>query len=285
MSFLTEGVAQWLIGVLQGMVEQVARWVPTITTPRPYWNEDWAQSSHEVIVTVAWTLLTVRIIAECYRLYILRDAGESIVPPGVLFRRTIIAAVAIPATAWFVPFMANLSYWLARAVASEGAEVNVSAILLALVESGMNPAVGLGAVLIIAAVLLILALAFLLLFVQAAIRGVELAVAFVLGPGLAVSAAGADDFLAVGTLGIWFREVCVLALTQVIQTLLMVAIIYYTLGSAFEILSVLTSIAFMWVAIKAPSILRQYAYHTGMGQAATYGTMGLAVRTLSKLPW
>ena len=281
MTFLT----RWLTDFFRELANQVINWVPGVTAPSPYWEAPWAARAREVIVMIAWTLLTLRVAVEIWKLYIAREAGEAILAPGVLLRRVAYAAFLIPATGWFIPWCARLAITLSAAVAGVGADANPRAALLQILQGLLNGSMLLGALVISLLVVLALAIAFLLLAIQASIRGVELAIAFILGPALAISAAGHDDFLASGTAAVWWREVLVLTLTQVIQTLLMLAILNYTLASAFEITSVLTSLAFAWVAIKSPSILRHYAYSSGVGRAAGSGAMAMATTVLMKLPW
>lgn len=80
----------------------------------------------------------------------------------------------------------------------------------------------------------------------------------VAGPVMAVGLTQENE----GLMGLWWRELLVLSVTQAAQVFLLKG----ALGMGIT-WSPLLAVAFLWVAVRAPSVLRTMAYHTGVGTA------------------
>jgi len=72
-----------------------------------------------------------------------------------------------------------------------------------------------------------------------------------------------------GVWTVWWRELIVLSLSQAVQTFMIRGFLSTEVNMQFNssVLSLLMLIGWLWVAFKTPSVLRQFAYHTGMGSA------------------
>lgn len=289
MEFLFSELNKWLADAVKGAIDTVLLWIPVITTPPAYWTAPWAARAHDSVSTLSWTILTVYVTFQAYQLYINREAGEAIIGPGVLFRRTVYAAILIPGVSWAVSFTWRLAQYMAEAVVGGGVDYDARAVLSGIAGDFLKDVLNPGALFVTALLLGILIGAFLLLWLQAHIRGLEIAIGFIFGPLLATSAAGNDDFLASGTAAVWWRELLVVTGAQVVQSIILLAIFNYVLGSAVEVSNMFIAIGFAYLGIRTPSMLRHWAYNSGVGRGlggvASTGAGAVAVRLLSKLPW
>lgn len=285
---LSDWIDRWVFEAIKGIFDQLLMWSVDLTAPITYWQDGYAIMAHSVVLQVAWSLLALRLVWEIYRLYIVRDISDSSIGASVIFRRLIITAFWIAATGPAVQWVYEFAYASSKAIASVGVELDRLKLISGILEQVM---IGLtfGGVLLYGTIFIVFAVGILLIKLQAAIRGVELMIAYVFGPVFALSAISNDDFLATGTLAAWWREVLVCSLTQVVQTLTMLALFNYILATGFEIFHIILSLPIIWVSLKSPSILRQYAYHTGVGKGVSSGaTSGLtmtAVRFMTKMPF
>jgi hypothetical protein len=128
-----------------------------------------------------------------------------------------------------------------------------------------------------------------LCFPQAMVRTIEITLMAIVGPLVAL------DFLSGnGTADVWWRELLVVAGGQSVQLLLLYmagALLVAPVPTArpgFD-LGPFRFLATLWVALRTPHILRQFAYHTGAGKTtATVGRMvaqeGVS-RLLARLPF
>lgn len=275
-------VEQWLAD----QVRQIANWLLRYTADllKVVWlvPEPWVQSAYQVTSAVAWSLLGLRATFDAMRLYQLRSAGEPHLDPLVWFRRTVLGAAAVagsPSVVGLVTLFANL---LTDDLARAGFAVDVQQWAETIVTSMFAPELP---ILLAALFVILMLLGLLLLHFQAAIRGAELAVAYVAGPILAVSVAGNDDFLASGTFGVWWRELLVVTLTQAVQMFVMYGVIHMTLGKGFDFRSFVLAMALIWVGVTSPRVLRTYAYSSGFGRATMSAATHAAVQMLAKAVW
>ncbi|MBS3949752.1 MAG: hypothetical protein KGZ53_03695 [Peptococcaceae bacterium] len=212
---------------------------------------------------VAGSLLTLKIGVEILRNYILFSSGSSEVNPVKLVKRSMYAAMMIAG-----------GPWLARNVFGYGAYLAVSISQVPLVAEGANPlgailrgsvGAGFGFLLMFIAMVVFWAL----VYVQSIIRGVEVAFLSVSGPIMAVGLTGSDE----GAWAVWWRELVVVSLSQAVQMLMLTGFFAsLTAGQVVNGYSMLVGVAWLWVAFKTPSVLKQFAYHTGTGSLASGAT-------------
>ncbi|BDG59774.1 hypothetical protein caldi_08640 [Caldinitratiruptor microaerophilus] len=280
---------QWLAD----QVRQIATWLLQYTADllKVVWlvPEPWVQSAYQVTSGVAWSLLGLRATFDAVRLYQLRAAGEPHLDPLVWFRRTTLGAAAVagsPSVVGLVTLFANLlTDDLARAGFAVDVQQWAETLVAGLLPFPLSPTPSPVPVLLAALFVVLMLLGLLILHFQAAIRGAELAVAYVAGPILAVSVAGNDDFLASGTFAVWWREVLVVSLTQAVQMLVMYGVIHMTLGKGFDFRSFVLAMALIWVGVTSPRVLRTYAYSSGFGRATMSLATHAAAHVLARAVW
>ncbi|MGB9847281.1 MAG: conjugal transfer protein TrbL family protein, partial [Desulfotomaculales bacterium] len=122
--------------------------------------------------------------------------------------------------------------------------------------------------------------------IQMGIRSVEVAVLAAVGPIMAVGLTRADE----GVAAVWWRELIVLSLSQAVQVFLIKGLLstFMTLTFGADILKLFLLIGWLWVAFRTPTVLRQYAYHSGLGgaigqTAQTAGTWYIMRRMFTKI--
>jgi len=221
---------------------------------------------------VAGSLLVLKIGVQILKDYIFFGSGAGDVNPFKLVKRSMYAAMMIAA-----------GPWLARNVFGYGAYLAVSISQVPLIAEGENPLwllfrnpVGAGFGFILA--FIAMAVFWALIYVQSIIRGVEVAFLSVAGPIMAVGLTGSDE----GAWAVWWRELIVVSLSQAVQMLMLTGF-FATLapgqGGGFYLMMV--GIAWLWVAFKTPSVLKQFAYHTGAGSLASGATrMGQTIASV-----
>jgi len=212
---------------------------------------------------VAGSLLVLKIGVEILRNYILFSSGSSEVNPFKLVKRSMYAATMIAG-----------GPWLARNVFGYGAYLAVSISQVPVIAEGTNPlgailanpvSVGFGFLLVFIAMVVF----WVLIYVQSIIRGVEVAFLSVAGPIMAVGLTGSDE----GAWAVWWRELVVVSLSQAVQMLMLTGFFAsLATGQVFNWYSMFVGVAWLWVAFKTPSVLKQFAYHTGAGSLASGAT-------------
>jgi len=219
---------------------------------------------------VAGSLLAVAVAVECLRSYILYQHGEPGADIGRLLTRAALGTAAIAGMPWLAEFVYKLGNSLAGAVGT----ISSYEVKQGFEGISLNSALNMPAFLIIM-VVIVLVLWFLIL-VQAAIRGVELGALAVVGPVMAVGLLRSDE----GVFATWWRELVVLSMTQALQVLLIKGFLAQGVNLSSSGTGPLFAIAWLWVTFKAPSFLRQFAHHTGIGGAAGGAVKMVLVRKM-----
>ncbi|MDN5347394.1 MAG: hypothetical protein PWP65_958 [Clostridia bacterium] len=228
---------------------------------------------------VAGSLLALKVGTEALQVYVLHTAGDPNADPGGLLRRTAMAAAIIGGVPWLVRTVYTWGGQLAMAVADLSAVNPTPANFLdTLVTAAPMPVF-----------MIITALAatviWALILIQTGIRAVELAALAAVGPIMAVGLTSVNE----GVAGVWWRELVVLSASQAVQTFLikgfLATIMTFTFNS--DVLKLFMLIGWLWVAFKTPTVLRQFAYHSGIGGVAVgaaqqAGTMYIMRRMLTK---
>lgn len=207
---------------------------------------------------IAGSLLALKLAYDTLFTYILYSNGEPTDAGNILFR-VATAAAGIAAVPWLARQLysacTDLASQVAGSQAIDSSQFSPFVIL-------PNPTTTITLVAIIGLVV------WLLILVQTAVRAVELAVLSVVGPVMAVGLTNADQ----GLFSVWWKELVVLSMSQVIQIFLVKgALTSLTLVSLGSLMQMLFFLAWLWVAYKTPAVLRQFAYSTGVGGAVAGG--------------
>lgn len=243
-------------------------------------TEPWAQNLIAGSQALAGAILAVRLAWEALQLATLRTEGAP-TDPGALLKRAALTACAIAAGPWLAvqAMLAGnlLSDAVAHAGLGEGLSTlsgNLSALTATLASDRIwEPLLLLGGVVIIV-----------LCFIQAVVRTIEMTLAAILAPVMALGFLSGG-----GTADVWFREIVVLSASQAVQLLLLYIAAALLVspavpGTTSGFLGPFLFLGACWVAYRTPQLLRQFAYHTGTGSAAGSAVAMAASRLLTKLP-
>lgn len=240
----------------------------------------YVQNAIRFAQTLAGSLLALRVGVEATRSYILHLHGDPGADPGGLLKRTALAAGAIGAGPWLVK---NVYLWgssLADSVAHLGAVGQPSSPLDTIITFAAT------APFLIIITSLIAIVIWALILIQMGIRSIEVALLAVVGPVMAVGLTRVDE----GVAAVWWRELVVLSASQAVQVFLVKGLLATVMTITFgaDLLKLFLLIGWLWVAFKTPAVLRQFAYHSGLGAAIghtaqTAGTWYLMRRMFTRV--
>lgn len=233
---------------------------------------------------VAGAILAVRVAWEAIQMATVRAEGAA-TDPGGLLKRTAMAAAAIFAGPWLTTEALTAGNDLAHMVASAGLGGSDLALVsqhLATYSAHVTVDMFLSIMVFTLGVILIV-----LVFIQSIIRTIEITLAAIVSPIMALGFISGG-----GTADVWWREVLVLASSQAVQLTVLFLGVDLLVAPAPGLSLFLSPYLFLgacWVAWRTPHVLRQYAYHTGVGSAAgsagsTAANVGMKM-VLSKLPF
>lgn len=280
LSGLLMHMAQSLFGTpLHDMIKLIT----TAGGLKNYFNAPWLIYLIHMSQAFAAALLGLALAWQAYHLYILRSSGEGGNPTDLL-SKAVYGAVGIVLYPWaaqsMIPFANGLSGMIAQAPFGSSLP-NMSSNLQGTLATAMQAQ---AEMFLVPLMLLIGLVLLIVIFIQSLIRTVELIVIGVIGPVFAVGWMGNGGI----AMAFW-RELVTLGMSQVVQIMMLwitsalVASPAQTVGHA--ILTPFMLIASLWVTYKTPSLLRQWTYHTGMGQAAGSGASTAVHVALSKAKW
>ena len=259
-------LTRWFVGVLYVPVQTELN---VIAKAGQLWNVPTA-AQLPWFGTLLWStqglaaaVLVARFAYEAFLLSSLRAGGESGSFSGLL-RRTGAAAVAIPLGPVLAAKAVELGNGLGQLIVSTPLAPPIST----LVTTGGIPSqattVAFWTVLMAIPTLILM----ILVFIQAAVRSIEFLIIVLAAPlmGLGFLSGG-------GTADIWWREVFVIACTEAVQLtglyIGVAAMVTPTqFGSGAGFLTPFAALAALWVAFRAPHLLREFTYHSGLGGAA-----------------
>lgn len=207
---------------------------------------------------IAGAILVCRVAAESLKFATLKAEGAP-VSVGQLFMRIIQSAIGIAIGPWVVRQAIIVGNAMANGVAGAGVGGRgVGDIIQAGGQITATLLVGLFGIILIA-----------IIFVQALIRTVEITLAAIISPFAALGYMSGG-----GMVDSWLRETIIIAMSHAVQMLLtnMALSFLFTptqfglIGNAF--IPTLYFVATLWVALRTPKILRNYAYQTGVSQGA-----------------
>ncbi len=269
------GVVQWLFKILV----TPAQWGLVLITSggglRYLWGTAWAQVAIAAMQGTAFAVLALRATQDALVMASLRAHGGP-TDPGGLIKRVVASVAAIVFGPTLAVQMLYIGNDLAQMVAHFGLATSLPADMTvqARTVQGVFTGVLSLAVLLFGLVLVLVCLG------QSLVRSIEMLLAALLSPLLAVGFMSENG----GTASAWFTDTLLLACTQAGQVLLLYVAVTFlvspgavtSIGQA--LLRPLFFVATCWVAVKTPHILRQYATHSGIGG----GLMGLAGRAVMK---
>lgn len=217
---------------------------------------------------IAGAVLVCRLGLEAFKLATLRAEGAP-TNPSMLFGRTIQAALGIAIGPFFVKQAIIVGNELARGIANSsvaGGRLTFTVSDLLGVHSNASPLWTLA--ILVGLVLMCIA------FIQAVIRTIEITLAAIISPFAALG------YMAGGGMADnWIREVIILACSHALQMLLVYMSTSFVFSpNQYNVSAVMQPFYFLgtvWVALKTPKILRNYAYHTGLSNTA--GSVGHTV--------
>ena len=241
-------------------------------------GEPWVRNMIAGSQALAGAVLAARTGWEAFQLATLRTEGTP-TDPGALLKRVVVTALAIVAGPPLAVQALDAGNLLAQAVSGAGLGPGLPALggnlqaLAAQVTATelWEPLLVLGGIVLV-----------LLCFLQAMVRTIEMTLAAILAPVMALGFLSGG-----GTADIWLREVIVLATSQAVELLLLdlaaaLLVAPSVPGGPSGLLDPFLFLAACWVAWRTPRLLRQYGYQTA-GQAAGGAAM-TAARVLTKLP-
>lgn len=207
---------------------------------------------------LALALLLIKVLIEGVATYYLETSGDSeSEATGLIIKilTTIIIIIAIPE---LVEIVFKLAQLIGKDVSNIAANNNIEKF-----DVLVNRFTGLDWSHVILVLLIIIFT--ICIYIQAMIRGVELVRAMVIGPILALSMLS-NNHQAWET---WFKQILIICLSQAVQIFMYKGAMVICLDSKFT--SLLALLAWLWVTIKTPKWLEQYAYSSGFGSAVGGG--------------
>ncbi|SMB95894.1 hypothetical protein SAMN00808754_1345 [Thermanaeromonas toyohensis ToBE] len=219
----------------------------------------YVQNAIRLAQTLAGSLLALKVGVEATRSYVLYLGGDPGADPGGLLKRTAFAVGAIAAGPWMVK---NVYLW-GSALADSVAHLGSVGQPLFPLDTIITFTATAPFLIIITSLIAIVIWA--LILIQMGIRSVEVALLAAVGPVMAVGLTRADE----GVAAVWWRELVVLSASQAVQVFLIKGFLATVMTITFgaDILKLFLLIGWLWVAFKTPAVLRQFAYHSGLGAA------------------
>ncbi len=279
---MATAVAAVLSLLLHALLRPLSGLLPVLAAAgalRDLTGEPWARNLIAGAQALAGAVLAARTAWEALQLATLRAEGAP-ADPGALLKRFVAAAAAIVAGPALAVRAMDAGNLLSAAVARAGFGAGLPGLpgdLGALAAQVSADALWVPLLLLGGLVLLLLC------FLQAMVRTVEMTLAAILAPVMALGFLSGG-----GTADVWLREVVVLSAAQAVQLLLLdlgAALLAAPSlpGSPAGPLGPFLFVACCWVAWRSPHLLRQFAYRSGAASAAG-GAAAVAVRVLTRLP-
>jgi len=205
--------------------------------------------------TLAFTILVIKVINEAYQTYILYQNGDPDADPTGLLVRTAQAVAVITVLPWIVSQLFMFGTKVATDVANLSSG-RMSYLDWQYIKIWLNPIMGLSfcPIFCIIIVIMLLIVAF-----QATIRGAELALMSVLGPIMALNITANNR----GIWSSWFRQVVIICTSQAIQIFMLAGAMSLISSQSISNKGLLFFYGWLWVAIKSPKYVQQFAYSTG----------------------
>jgi hypothetical protein len=212
--------------------------------------------------SLAFTILVVKGMAETMNTYILHKNGDPDADPkGLLIG--IGQAVAIIST---LPWIVTQVFIFGTKVASDVA--NLSSGKAGITDwAFMTVSFASTGGIIVWLFGIFIVIALLVVAIQATIRGAELALMAVVGPIMALNLTSNNT----NVWSAWFKQLLVLTLTQALQIFMLKGVLSLLTSQAISSGGLLLVFGWVWVTIKTPKFLQQFAHSTGFTGAVGGG--------------
>lgn len=227
---------------------------------------------------LALTILVIKTMNEAFQTYILYQNGDPDADPTGLLIRTSQAVAIITTLPWIVQEIFTFGSKVAHDVAGLGTgQTGIDdwgAISLTFIGSG--GAVG-------AIFLIILVIMFLVVAFQATIRGAELGLMSILGPIMALNITANNRNM----WSAWFKQIIITCTSQAIQIFMLQGAFGILTNEAGDTFTIFKALGWLWVTIKTPKYIQQFAYSTGFtgalgGTVKSFGNMYLSRKMLRR---
>lgn len=227
---------------------------------------------------LAFALLVAKVAAEAFQAWILYSNGDANADPQGLLINTAKSAAIIGCMPWFAQQIYIFGTSVAQDIAQLGGAGNadVSFYNLFTAVPGFTLIMTIGG---IGAAILIICI-----FIQTFVRAAHLGMLALVGPILAVQVVGGG-----GMFSLWLKELLVVSVSQAIQIFMLLAAMYALPNIAFgnPFYGALGLLGWLWATVKAPSVLKQMAYSSGIGGAVggaaqTAGTMVIVRKMMTR---
>jgi hypothetical protein len=227
--------------------------------------------------TLAFALLAAKVICEGINQYILYQSGDPDADPSGLIIRTGQAIAVISTLPWIVLQIFTFGTKVATDVANlnfGNMTVTDLKFLSAFVASTNGMPIAIMSIIIVIMILIIA--------VQATIRGAELALMAVLGPIMALNLTANNH----NVWSSWIKQVIIICVSQALQ-IFMIKGAFTLVATGISTNGLLLLFGWLWVTIKTPKYLQQFAYSTGFtgaigGTAKQASTMAVMKMVMSK---
>lgn len=229
-------------------------------------HQPWVAQAEDVSLAVAGGLLFLNLAYRALAEYVLWNEGSSSDVSGTLIKGVFRAAIysAAGATIAYLTFKFGFELAAAYMSAPVKASVNTLATLVNAVSIGTG-----GGVLPLALMILAALIALLWVFLTMYGRAAELAIFVIAAPIVGLGQMNRDG----GIWSNWWRSLVVLALSTAVQWLALKGMIATAVTTMFgtpggTYIATLEILAWVWVAIRGPHLLKEWSYRTGFASGA-----------------
>lgn len=220
---------------------------------------------------LAFTILVVKVMNEAFQTYILRQNGDPNADPSGLLVRTGQAVAIIATLPWIVQqvftFGSKVAHDVAGLSTGKAGVGDFKFMVTAITASGGS---------IVALACIIVAVLLLIIAIQATIRGAELALMSVLGPIMALNITSNNRSI----WSSWFKQLIIICTGQALQIFMLDGALSLLTSNSVSGGGILLVFGWLWVTIKTPKFVQQFAYSTGLtgavgGTAKQAGSMAI----------
>jgi len=227
---------------------------------------------------LAFAILVLKVMNEAFQTYILYQNGDPDADPSGLLIRTAQAVAVIATLPDIVIFIFQFGNKIVLDVANLGTG-QLDATTFAAMITGLIPVGGLP-IIILGIIILIM---FLIVAIQSLIRGGELALMAVLGPIMALNLTANNRSMWTA----WFKQLVIICTAQAIQLFMLKGAFALVTTGVLTNTGLLSVLGWLWVAIKSPKFIQQFAYSTGFtgtvgGAAKQAGSMVIMRQMMTK---
>lgn len=220
---------------------------------------------------LAFAILVIKALSEAYQTYILYQNGDPDADPSGILVRTA-QAIAVIAT---LPFIVQQIFEFGSKVSHDVAGLSVGSTGVA-DFAFMVSAIAASSGAVIPIFCLVIAIMFLVVAIQAAMRGAELALMSVLGPIMALNLTANNRSI----WSSWFKQLVIVCTAQALQIFMLDGTLSLLTNQSVSDGGIIVLIGWLWVTIKTPKYVQQFVYSTGFtgavgGTAKQAGSMAL----------